>query len=96
MQQVPHTDISVAASALRENALLVQADSHFDLIADYSDLKAESLVSGKNNSVTQMVGMGRTVTFFTKNGIIPYFFKGKNSQEEFLPVSHIPESYLKM
>lgn len=42
---VPYADIFIAASALQESALLVHADSHFDLIADHSDLKVESLVS---------------------------------------------------
>ena len=42
---VPYGDIFIAASALKESALLVHADSHFDLIADHSDLKVESLVS---------------------------------------------------
>ena len=42
---VPYADIFIASSALKENALLVHTDSHFDLIADHSDLKVESLVS---------------------------------------------------
>jgi predicted nucleic acid-binding protein len=42
---VPYADILIAASSLKEDALLVHADSHFDLIADQSDLKVESLVS---------------------------------------------------
>ena len=42
---VPYSDISIAASALKEYALLVHADSHFDLIAEHSELKVESLVS---------------------------------------------------
>ncbi len=42
---VPYADILIAASALKENALLVHADSHFDLIAEHSDLKVESFVS---------------------------------------------------
>ncbi len=42
---VPYADIFIAASALKENALLVHADSHFDLIAEHSDLKVESFVS---------------------------------------------------
>ena len=42
---VPYADIFIAASALKENALLVHAGSHFDLIAEHSDLKVESLAS---------------------------------------------------
>jgi predicted nucleic acid-binding protein len=42
---VPYADIFIAASALKENALLVHADSHFDLITGHSDLKVESFVS---------------------------------------------------
>lgn len=42
---VPYADIFIASSALKEDTLLVHADSHFDLIADHSDLKVESLVS---------------------------------------------------
>ncbi len=42
---LPYADIFIASSALKENILLVHADSHFDLIVDHSDLKVESLVS---------------------------------------------------
>ena len=42
---VPYTDIFIAASALKDNAILVHADSHFDLIANQSSLKVESFVS---------------------------------------------------
>ncbi len=42
---VPYADIFIAASALQENVLLAHADSHFDLIADHSGLRVESLVS---------------------------------------------------
>ncbi|OGP88178.1 MAG: hypothetical protein A2156_03725 [Deltaproteobacteria bacterium RBG_16_48_10] len=42
---VPYTVIFIAASALKENAILVHADSHFDLIADLTSLKVESFVS---------------------------------------------------
>jgi predicted nucleic acid-binding protein len=41
----PYTDIFIAASALKEKAILLHADSHFDVIAEYTDLKVESLVS---------------------------------------------------
>ena len=46
---VPYADIFIASSALKENILLVHADSHFDLIAGHSDLKAESL-GGRTSS----------------------------------------------
>lgn len=42
---VPYTDIFIAASAIREKAILLHADSHFDTIARHSDLKVESFVS---------------------------------------------------
>ena len=42
---IPYADIVIAASALKERAVLVHADSHFDSIADHTDLKVESFVS---------------------------------------------------
>jgi len=42
---IPYPDIFIAASALKEGAVLIHADSHFDLIAEHTDLKVESLVS---------------------------------------------------
>jgi len=42
---IPYADIVIAASALRERAILVHADSHFDSISNYTDLKVESFVS---------------------------------------------------
>ncbi|ODS34645.1 MAG: nucleic acid-binding protein contains PIN domain protein [Candidatus Scalindua rubra] len=42
---VPFTDVFIASSAITENALLIHADSHFDLIAKHSDLNVESLLS---------------------------------------------------
>lgn len=42
---VPHTDIFIAAIALKEQLVLWHADSHFDLIAKHSSLKVESFVS---------------------------------------------------
>ena len=41
----PHTDIFIAASALKENALLLHADAHFDLVSKHCGLKVESLAS---------------------------------------------------
>lgn len=41
---VPYADIVIAASALKEKATLVHADSHFDTISDHIDLKVESFV----------------------------------------------------
>ena len=42
---IPYADIVIAASALKEKAILVHADSHFDSIADHTDLRVESFVS---------------------------------------------------
>ncbi len=42
---VPYPDIFIAASALKEKAVLVHADGHFDIIANHTDLKVESFVS---------------------------------------------------
>jgi len=42
---IPYADIVIAASALRERAILVHADSHFDSISNYTDLRVESFVS---------------------------------------------------
>lgn len=42
---IPYADIVIAASALKEKAILVHADSHFDSIADHTNLKVESIVS---------------------------------------------------
>ena len=41
---VPYTDILIAASASVEDATIVHADSHFDLIAQHSDIKVQSFV----------------------------------------------------
>jgi predicted nucleic acid-binding protein len=41
----PYADVVIAASALKERAILVHADSHFDSIAHHTDLKVESFVS---------------------------------------------------
>ena len=49
---VPQIDILIAAAAIDEGAVLIHADSHFDLIAGYSGvkpgLKVESLISHVN------------------------------------------------
>jgi predicted nucleic acid-binding protein len=42
---IPYSDIVIAASALKEKAILVHADSHFDSIADHTDLRVESFIS---------------------------------------------------
>ncbi len=42
---VPYADIVIAACAMKERAILVHADSHFDSIARHTDLKVESFVS---------------------------------------------------
>jgi predicted nucleic acid-binding protein len=41
---VPYTDILIAACAIQSRAVLVHADTHFDLIATHSGLKVESLL----------------------------------------------------
>ena len=41
---VPYIDIFIAASAIKEKAILVHADSHFDTIANHSSITVESLV----------------------------------------------------
>jgi len=40
---LPYTDIFIAASAIVNNALLIHADSHFELIKKHTTLKTESL-----------------------------------------------------
>ena len=42
---IPYPDIFIAASALKEGAILIHADSHFDLIAERTYLKVESLLT---------------------------------------------------
>ena len=42
---LPYTDIFIAASALKEKAILIHADSHFDLISKHTDVEVESFVS---------------------------------------------------
>jgi predicted nucleic acid-binding protein len=42
---LPYTDIFIAASSLKEKAVLIHADSHFDLIAKHSNIEVESFVS---------------------------------------------------
>ena len=40
---VPNTDIFIAATAMRHEAVLVHADSHFDIIARNAGLRVENL-----------------------------------------------------
>jgi len=42
---IPYADIVIAASALKERAILVHADSHFDTLSDHTELRVESFVS---------------------------------------------------
>jgi hypothetical protein len=42
---VPYADILIAASVMQEKAILVHADAHFDVVAKYSELKVESLLT---------------------------------------------------
>lgn len=39
---IPYTDILIAATAMQHEATLLHVDAHFDLVAQYSDLKVES------------------------------------------------------
>jgi len=41
---IPYTDIYIAASAVSAHAVLVHTDSHFEFIADNTELKTESLL----------------------------------------------------
>jgi predicted nucleic acid-binding protein len=41
---VPYTDVLISACALNAGAVLVHADTHFDLLADSIGLKVESFV----------------------------------------------------
>lgn len=41
---IPFTDIFIAASAISVHAALVHADSHFETIADHTELNSESLL----------------------------------------------------
>jgi hypothetical protein len=42
---VPHTDILIAACALKTESTVVHADAHFDMMAKHSKLKVESFVT---------------------------------------------------
>ena len=42
---IPYTDIIIATGSLLQNATLIHADKHFDLIAEKTDLKCISYVS---------------------------------------------------
>ena len=41
---IPHTDVLIAACALESESIVVHADAHFDLMAEHSLLKVESLI----------------------------------------------------
>ena len=41
---VPYTDILIASSAIKSNAILVHIDKHFDMIAHYTNLKVKNLI----------------------------------------------------
>ncbi len=43
---IPYTDILIGSAAIISNCWLLHADRHFDLMAEDTDLKARSLVSG--------------------------------------------------
>ncbi len=42
---IPYTDILIAYAALHSEAVLLHADTHFDLIAKHTELKVESFLS---------------------------------------------------
>jgi len=42
---IPSTDILIASAAIQCNAILLHADSHFDLIAGQTELKVESFAA---------------------------------------------------
>jgi predicted nucleic acid-binding protein len=42
---IPYTDILIANAAIQSKAILLHADSHFDLIAGQTELKVESYVT---------------------------------------------------
>jgi len=42
---IPYTDILIASAAIRSKAILMHADSHFDIIVSHTELKVESYVS---------------------------------------------------
>jgi predicted nucleic acid-binding protein len=42
---IPHTDILIATCALSAGFIILHADSHFDIIAEHSNLNAESYVT---------------------------------------------------
>lgn len=41
---IPYTDILIASCALHSGSTVFHADNHFDLMAEHSDLKVESLL----------------------------------------------------
>jgi hypothetical protein len=49
---VPYTDILIASSALMTDAIVVHADSHFDLISSHVALQVESFVKNTKKSRT--------------------------------------------
>lgn len=42
---IPYTDILIASAAIKSKAILLHADSHFDIIVSHTELKVESYVS---------------------------------------------------
>lgn len=42
---IPYADIMIASAAIESEAMLLHADSHFDLIASHTELKVESYVA---------------------------------------------------
>ncbi|MHB1375910.1 MAG: type II toxin-antitoxin system VapC family toxin [Candidatus Humimicrobiaceae bacterium] len=42
---IPYTDILIASAAIQSEAIILHADSHYDLIAGQTELKVESYVT---------------------------------------------------
>ncbi len=42
---IPYTDILIASAAIQSEAIILHADSHYDLIAGQTELKVESYVA---------------------------------------------------
>ena len=45
---VPHTDILIAACAMKTESTILHADAHFDMMAKYAKLKVESFIKAVN------------------------------------------------
>jgi predicted nucleic acid-binding protein len=48
---VPYTDVLIGSSALMTDAIVVHADSHFDLMSSHVALRVESFVKATKNLI---------------------------------------------